>query len=61
MTFGLPPFHVQVNLTEKFQIVIQILLFIGTTVTQELIWLIANDMDYEGAKEPLSTRFPYLE
>ena len=25
----------------------------GTTWAQEMIWLLANDMDYEGAKTPL--------
>ena len=25
----------------------------GTTWTQEMVWLIANDLDYEGAKSPL--------
>ena len=25
----------------------------GTTWSQEMIWLIANDLDYEGAKTPL--------
>lgn len=34
---------------------------LGTTVTQELIWLIANDLDFEGAREHLIVRFPYLE
>lgn len=34
----------------------------GTTMTQELIWLIANDFDYERAKqEYLMERFPFLE
>lgn len=35
--------------------------FSGTTLSQELIWLIANDMDYEGARQHLTLRFPYLE
>lgn len=26
----------------------------GVTWTQEMVWLIANDLDYEGAKTPLS-------
>ena len=26
----------------------------GTTWSQEMIWLIANDLDYEGAKTPLT-------
>ena len=25
----------------------------GTTWTQEMVWLLANDLDYEGAKAPL--------
>ena len=34
----------------------------GTTWTQEMIWLICNDLDYEKAKSiPLIQRFPYLE
>jgi Sulfotransferase domain len=34
----------------------------GTTWTQEMIWLICNDLDYETAmKLPLNFRFPFLE
>lgn len=34
----------------------------GTTWTQEMIWLICNDLDYETAlKIPLNSRFPYME
>ncbi|XP_049855499.1 sulfotransferase 1C4 isoform X1 [Schistocerca gregaria] len=34
----------------------------GTTWTQELVWLIANDLDYNTAtKIPLVDRFPFLE
>jgi len=33
----------------------------GTTWTQEMSWLIGNDLDYEGAKVILPTRFPYFE
>ncbi|KAK2575938.1 hypothetical protein KPH14_007300 [Odynerus spinipes] len=33
----------------------------GTTWTQEMIWCIANDLDFEGAKKPLPERFPFLE
>ncbi|XP_046965022.1 luciferin sulfotransferase-like [Vanessa cardui] len=34
----------------------------GTTWTQELVWMVANDLDYEKAKTiPLIERFPYLE
>lgn len=34
----------------------------GTTWTQEMIWLICNDLDYETAmKLPLTTRFPFME
>lgn len=34
----------------------------GTTWTQEMIWLICNDLDYEKAsKISLSKRFPFLE
>lgn len=34
----------------------------GTTWTQEMIWLIANNLDYETAlKNSLLERFPFLE
>ncbi|KAF4524246.1 hypothetical protein B566_EDAN008792 [Ephemera danica] len=34
----------------------------GTTLTQEMVWLIANDMNLERAKSvPLMQRFPFLE
>ncbi|KAL5235519.1 hypothetical protein ACI65C_002929 [Semiaphis heraclei] len=33
----------------------------GTTWTQEMTWCIANDLDFEGAKQYLPERFPYLE
>jgi len=34
----------------------------GTTWTQEMVWLIANDFDYEAAKKDrLDVRFPYME
>lgn len=34
----------------------------GTTWTQEMIWLICNDLDYETAlKLPLNFRFPFME
>lgn len=34
----------------------------GTTWTQEMIWLICNNLDYETAKKvPQSVRFPFLE
>ncbi|XP_029040843.2 luciferin sulfotransferase-like [Osmia bicornis bicornis] len=33
----------------------------GTTWTQEMVWCIANNLDYEGAKVPLAERFPFLE
>nr|XP_026498975.1 sulfotransferase 1C4-like [Vanessa tameamea] len=34
----------------------------GTTWTQEMVWLIENDLDFETAKEkPLYERFPMLE
>lgn len=39
-----------------------IMLFIGTTWTQELVWLIANDLDYEKARRiPQMERFPFFE
>lgn len=34
---------------------------LGTTWTQEMVWLIANDLDYEGAKSLLINRFPFIE
>uniref|UniRef100_A0A023F5I8 Putative sulfotransferase domain protein n=2 Tax=Triatoma infestans TaxID=30076 RepID=A0A023F5I8_TRIIF len=34
----------------------------GTTWTQEMVWLIGNDLDYEGSKNKLLfQRFPFLE
>ncbi|KRT84035.1 hypothetical protein AMK59_1524, partial [Oryctes borbonicus] len=33
----------------------------GTTWTQEMAWLIVNDLDYKGAEAVLPTRFPFLE
>lgn len=33
----------------------------GTTWTQEMIWCIANDLDFERAKVPLNLRFPFIE
>lgn len=34
----------------------------GTTWTQELVWMIANDVDYEGSQRtPLTERFPFFE
>ncbi|KAL4719856.1 hypothetical protein ACJJTC_011244 [Scirpophaga incertulas] len=34
----------------------------GTTWVQELVWMVANDCDYEGSdKTPLTTRYPFLE
>lgn len=34
----------------------------GTTWTQEMVWLICNNLDYEGAaKTILDVRFPFLE
>lgn len=33
----------------------------GTTWTQELVWLLIHNFDYEGAKTRLDTRFPFLE
>ncbi|KAL5235526.1 hypothetical protein ACI65C_002936 [Semiaphis heraclei] len=33
----------------------------GTTWTQEMTWCIANDLDFEGAKQDVLERFPYLE
>lgn len=34
----------------------------GTTWTQELVWMIANDLKYDKAKaDPLTKRFPFFE
>ncbi|CAH2240196.1 jg1761 [Pararge aegeria aegeria] len=34
----------------------------GTTMTQELVWIVCNNSDYEKAKSsPLNERFPFLE
>ncbi|XP_071581502.1 sulfotransferase 4A1-like [Temnothorax nylanderi] len=34
----------------------------GTTVTQELVWLVANDMNFEEAlRRPLKDRFPFID
>ncbi|CAK1581627.1 unnamed protein product [Parnassius mnemosyne] len=34
----------------------------GTTWTQELVWLLANDMDYvKAAAEPLTSRYTFIE
>ncbi|XP_022186789.1 luciferin sulfotransferase isoform X1 [Nilaparvata lugens] len=33
----------------------------GTTWTQEMVWCIANDLDFEGAKVNLPQRFPFLD
>ncbi|KAF2899022.1 hypothetical protein ILUMI_07154 [Ignelater luminosus] len=33
----------------------------GTTWTQEMIWMIANNLDFEGGTESLDKRFPFLE
>jgi len=39
-----------------------VILFLGTTWTQELVWLLANDLDYEKARHiPQIQRFPFLE
>lgn len=33
----------------------------GTTWTQEMVWLICNNLDYKGAEIILDTRFPFIE
>jgi len=39
-----------------------IMLLTGTTWTQELVWLIANNLDYEKARRiPQMHRFPFFE
>lgn len=38
------------------------MLITGTTWTQEMVWLLENNLDYETSKEkPLYERFPMLE
>jgi len=34
---------------------------LGTTWCQEMTWCIANNVDLEGAKQPLAERFPFFE
>lgn len=52
---------------KKFRYCMQIYIkhnqfILGTTWTQELVWLLSNDLDYTRAKsELLSKRFPFLE
>lgn len=38
-----------------------VLYVIGTTWTQELVWLLVNNLDYDGAKVQLDVRFPMIE
>ena len=33
----------------------------GTTWASEMIWLICNNLDYEGAKASIMDRFPFME
>jgi len=33
----------------------------GNTWTNEMVWLLGNDLDYEGAKQLLTRRIPWLE
>ena len=34
----------------------------GTTWTQEMVWLLVNNLNYEKAKQaPLTDRFPFIE
>ncbi|KAF2893957.1 hypothetical protein ILUMI_12215 [Ignelater luminosus] len=33
----------------------------GTTWAQEMIWMIINNLDFDGGKESLTKRFPFLE
>ena len=33
----------------------------GTTWTQEMVWLLSHDLDYEGAKMRLNDRSPFIE
>ena len=34
----------------------------GTTWTQEMLWMLNNDLDYEGSKnKSLDNRFPFIE
>ena len=34
---------------------------LGTTWTQEMVWLIAHDFDTVAGKQPLTQRSPFLE
>ncbi|VEN33643.1 unnamed protein product [Callosobruchus maculatus] len=33
----------------------------GTTWTQEMVWMIMNNLDVEGAKEDIHFRVPFIE
>ncbi|XP_017782123.1 PREDICTED: sulfotransferase family cytosolic 1B member 1-like [Nicrophorus vespilloides] len=33
----------------------------GTTWTQEMVWCICNDLDFEGAKQNIHERFPFID
>lgn len=33
----------------------------GSTWTQEMVWLLTNNLDYDRAKQPVFERFPYVE
>ncbi|XP_069365735.1 uncharacterized protein [Maniola hyperantus] len=33
----------------------------GTTLTQELVWLLGNNLDYEKARTNINERFPFME
>ena len=35
--------------------------FTGTTWTQEMVWCVGNDIDYEGARTPINVRCPFFE
>jgi len=39
----------------------KVLLPLGTTWSMEMVWLIANGLDYEAAKIPQEQRFPHIE
>ena len=47
-----------VTLAERIK---KIYCVLGTTWCQEMTWCIANDLDFEGAKQFLPERFPFLE
>lgn len=49
-------------LSQSIKSMVILYTFSGTTWTQELVWLVANNLDFENAKSiPLTDRFPFFE